>query len=61
MIVEKTTTPWKSRYQYAIKETVLVSSGEEEVDRVKGLGYTLIGETEHGTAHIRRFVKVSHE
>ena len=55
MIVEKT------RYQHIIKETVLVSCGEEEVQKVQGQGYTLIGETEHGTAYLRLFEKASHE
>jgi hypothetical protein len=56
VIVEKA---FKSRYQYIIKETVLVSSGEKEVEKVQGQGYTLIGETEHGTAHLLLFEKAS--
>jgi hypothetical protein len=61
VIVEKATPPFKSRYQYIIKETVLVSSGEKEVEKVQGQGYTLIGETEHGTAHLLLFEKASDE
>jgi hypothetical protein len=60
VIVEKA-TPFKSRYQYSIKETVLVCSGEKEVEKLQGQGYTLIGETEHGTAHLLLFEKASDE
>jgi hypothetical protein len=61
ILVEKATPPFKSRYPYIIKETVLVSSGEKEVKKVQGQGYTPIGETEHGTAHLLLFEKASHE
>jgi len=61
VIVEAATPPFKSRYQYIIKETVLVSSAEKEVEKVQGQGYTLIGETEHGTAHLLLFEKASDE
>ncbi len=58
VIVEKASPPFKSRYEYVIKETQLVSSGEKEVQKVQQQGYTLIGETEHGTAHLLLFEKV---
>jgi hypothetical protein len=58
---ESDAPPFKSRYPYIIKETVLVSSGEKEVEKVQGQGYTVIGETEHGTAHLLLFEKASHE
>jgi hypothetical protein len=61
VIVEKATPPFKSRYQYIIKETARVSSGEKEVAKVQEQGYTLIGETEHGTAHLLLFEKASPE
>jgi hypothetical protein len=61
VIVEKARPRFKSRHQYIIKETVLVSSGEQEVDKVQGQGHTLIGETEHGTAHLLKFEKASDE
>jgi Domain of unknown function (DUF4410) len=61
VIVEKSTPPFKSRYQYIIKETTRVSSGEKEVEKVQEQGYTLIGETEHGTAHLLLFEKASAE
>jgi Domain of unknown function (DUF4410) len=61
VIVEKASPPFKSRYEYIIKETQLVSSGEKEVQKVQQQGYTLIGETEHGTAHLLLFEKVSAE
>jgi hypothetical protein len=61
VIVEKASPPFKSRYEYIIKETQLVSSGEKEVQKVQQQGYTLIGETEHGTAHLLLFEKVTAE
>jgi len=59
VIVEKSTPPFKANYQYILKETVLVSSGQKDVEKVQNQGYTLIGETEHATAHILLFEKVS--
>ena len=61
VIVEAAMPPFKSRYQYIIKETVLVSSAEKEVEKVQGQGYTLIGETGHGTARLLLFEKPSDE
>jgi hypothetical protein len=61
VIVENATPAFKSRYQYIIKETVLVSSGEKEVVKVQDQGHTLIGETERATAHLLLFEKASHE
>lgn len=61
VIVEKATPPFKLRYQYIIEETVLVCSGEKEVVKVQDQGYTLIGETERGTADLPQFEKASHE
>jgi Domain of unknown function (DUF4410) len=61
VIVEKATPPFKSRDQYIIKETARVSSGEKEVEKVQEQGFTLIGETEHGTAHLLLFEKASPE
>ena len=54
-IVEKATPACKSRCQYIIKETARISSGEREVEKVQERGYTLIGETEHGTPHLLLF------
>jgi hypothetical protein len=51
VIVEKATPAFKLRYQYILKETARISSGEREVEKVQEQGYTLIGETEHETAH----------
>jgi hypothetical protein len=55
VIVEKAKPAFKLRYQYMIKETARISSGEREVEKVQEQGYTLIGETEHGTAHLLLF------
>jgi hypothetical protein len=55
VIVEKAKPAYKLRYQYIIKETVRISSGAREVEKVQEQGYTLIGETEHGTAHLLLF------
>jgi len=38
-----------------------VSSGEKELEKVEEQGYTLIGETEHGTSHLLQFEKASAE
>jgi hypothetical protein len=61
VIVEKATPAFKLRYQYIIKETARISSGEKEVEKVQEQGYTLTGETEHGTAHLLLFEKASPE
>jgi uncharacterized protein DUF4410/polyglycine hydrolase-like protein len=59
VIVEKSVPPFKSRYEYLIKESMRVSSGEKDVEKVQAQGYTLIGETEHGTSHLLLFEKTS--
>jgi hypothetical protein len=46
VIVEKAKTAFKLRYQYIIKETARISSGEREVEKVQEQGYTSIGETD---------------
>ncbi len=61
VIVEKSSPSFKSRYEYIIKETVLVSSGQKDIEKVQAQGYALIGETEHGTAHLLLFEKISPE
>jgi hypothetical protein len=61
VIVGKATPAFKLRYQYSIKETARISSGEKEVEKVQEQGYTLFGETEHGTAHLLLFEKASAE
>lgn len=48
-------------YQYIIKETMRVSSGKKEVEKVQEQGYRLIGETEQGTSHVLLFEKASAE
>jgi hypothetical protein len=59
IVVEKSSPRFKLRYQYIVKETVLVSSGQKDTEKVQNQGYSLIGETEHGTAHILLFEKSS--
>jgi hypothetical protein len=59
VIVEKSSPPFKVGYEYLIKETMRVSSGEKDVEKVQAQGYSLIGETEHGTAHLLLFEKTS--
>lgn len=59
VIVEKSTPPFKFTYQYILKETLRISSGQKDVEKVQNQGYTLIGETEHATAHILLFEKTS--
>jgi hypothetical protein len=55
VIIEKATPAFELRYQYIIKETARISSGEREVEKVQEQAYTLIGETEHGTAYLLLF------
>jgi hypothetical protein len=59
VVVEKSSPPFKLHYQYIIKETVLVSSAQKDTEKIQSQGYTLIGETEHGTNHILLFEKSS--
>ena len=59
VVVEKSTPPFKSSYQYILKETMRVSSGQKDTEKIQGQGYALIGETEHGGMHILLFEKVS--
>lgn len=59
IIMEKSNPAFKASYEYVVKETLLVSSGQKEVAKTQEKGYTLIGETEHGTAHILVFEKVT--
>lgn len=59
VVVEKSSPSFNDSYLYIIKETMLVSSGKKNVDEVQSQGYTLIGETEHGSNHILLFEKVT--
>jgi hypothetical protein len=57
LIMEKSSPPFPEQYQYAVKETVLVSSGQKDTEKLQNQGFTLIGESEHGTAHLLLFEK----
>jgi hypothetical protein len=59
VVMEKSTPPFKSSYQYIVKETQLISSGQKDIEQVQNQGYTLIGETEHRMAHLLLFEKSS--
>jgi hypothetical protein len=59
VVMEKSTPAFKSNYAYMLKETMRVSSGQKEAEKIQGEGYTLIGETEHGGMHILLFEKIS--
>jgi len=59
VIVEKSSPRFKLQYHYIIKETMLVSSGQKDTEKIQSQGYSLIGETEHGTNHILLFEKSS--
>jgi hypothetical protein len=59
VVVEKSSPPFKDSYLYMLKETLLVSSGHKNVEELQKQGYTLVGESEHGTAHILLFEKAS--
>lgn len=58
VVMEKSTPAFKSNYAYMLKETMRVSSGQKEAEKIQGEGYTLIGETEHGGMHILLFEKI---
>lgn len=57
LIMEKSSPPFPEQYQYAVKETVLVSSGQKDTEKLQSQGFTLIGESEHGTNHVLLFEK----
>jgi len=59
MIMEKSSPPFKDHYQYAVKETVMVSSGQKNTEQLQNEGYALIGELEHGGAHLLLFEKIA--
>jgi hypothetical protein len=59
MIMEKSSPPFKDRYQYAVKETMRVSSGQKETEKLQNEGYALIGELEHGGAHLLLFERIA--
>jgi len=59
VVMERSTPAFKSNYAYILKETMRVSSGQKEAEKIQGEGYTLIGETEHGGMHILLFEKMS--
>jgi len=59
VVMEKSTPAFKSNYAYILKETMLVSSGQKDAQKIQAEGYTLIGETEHGGMHILLFEKLS--
>jgi hypothetical protein len=58
MIMEKSSPPFKDHYQYAVKETVWVSSGQKNTEKLQNEGYALISELEHGGAHLLLFEKI---
>jgi hypothetical protein len=57
LIMEKSSPPFPEQYRYAVKETVLVSSGQKDTEKLQNQGFTLIGESEHGTNHVLLFEK----
>src|SRR5215469_7138313 len=59
MIMEKSSPPFKDHYQYAVKETLRVSTGQKETEKLQNEGYALIGELEHGGAHLLLFEKIA--
>ena len=59
MIMEKSLPPFKDHYQYAVKETMRVSTGQKETEKLQNEGYALIGELEHGGAHLLLFEKIA--
>jgi hypothetical protein len=59
LIMEKSSPAFKDHYQYAVKETLLVSSGQKDTEKLQNEGYALIGELEHGGAHMLLFEKIA--
>jgi len=59
VVMERSTPAFKFNYAYILKETMRVSSGQKEAEKIQDEGYALIGETEHGGMHILLFEKIS--
>jgi hypothetical protein len=59
MVMEKSTPSLKDHYQYVVKETLLVSSGQKDTEKLQSEGFALIGELEHGGAHLLLFEKIA--
>jgi hypothetical protein len=59
MVMEKSIPSFKDHYQYAVKETLLVSSGQKDTEKLQSEGFALIGELEHGGAHLLLFEKIA--
>jgi len=59
VIMERSTPKFKVNYQYVLKETLLVSSGQKDVEEMQKQGYTLIGDTEVRPFHILLFEKTT--
>jgi uncharacterized protein DUF4410 len=59
MIMEKSSPPFKDHYQYTVKETLRVSTGQKETEKLQNERYALIGELEHGGAHLLLFEKIA--
>ncbi len=58
MIMEKSSPAFKDHYQYTVKEAARVSSGQKDTVKLQSEGYALIGELEHGGAHLLLFEKI---
>ena len=58
VIMEKSSPGFKEHYQYTVKETMRVSSGQKDTVKLQNEGYSLIGELEHGGAHLLLFEKI---
>lgn len=58
VIMEKSSPAFKEHYQYTVKETMRVSSGQKDTVKLQNEGYSLIGELEHGGAHLLLFEKI---
>ena len=59
VIMEKATPAFKEHYQYIVKESMKVSSGQKDTENAQNQGFTLVGECDRPASHILLFEKVT--
>jgi len=59
VIMEKATPAFKEHYQYIVKESKKVSSGQKDTENAQNKGFTLVGECDRPASHILLFEKVT--
>jgi len=59
VIMEKATPSFKGHYQYIVKESMKVSSGQKDTEKAQNQGFTLISECDRPASHILLFEKMT--